>query len=307
MTPWTLSMRLSPAQQSPQPASGRARLIRRWRSACWFIAALASLPTPASAQTTAPVGEVKGSAFKHTPTSIAAVVSGAAVVLPARATGAAIYAGPWRDAPPGAAARVPVVVFLHGSSGLGLAAIGEWQRWLATIGIASVAPDSFALPDRITYKSPIPRDTYEQIHALRASEIAPTLEALRTTAWADINRLVLAGTSEGATSVARWRGGEFAGRLIYAWSCEDNYFVQSHGSALPAGQPVLNIISSTDPFFSPTNAWLGNPAAKGHCGDALRDHKQSAIVLIPGAPHTLLNLPAARHATEGFLRDLLKP
>jgi hypothetical protein len=29
--------------------------------------------------------------------------------------------------------------------------------------------------------------------------------------------------------------------------------------------------------------------------------------LIPGAPHTLLNLPPARHATAGFIRDVLKP
>ena len=72
-------------------------------------------------------------------------------------------------------------------------------------------------------------------------------------------------------------------------------------------QPVLNVISTTDPFFSPKNSWLGNPQAKGLCGDALRDHKQSVVVLIPGAPHTLLNLPAARHSTEGFLRDVLKP
>ena len=45
--------------------------------------------------------------------------------------------------------------------------------------------------------------------------------------------------------------------------------------------------------------------AQGHCGAALADNKNATVVLIPGAPHTLLNLPAARHATEGFLRDLL--
>jgi len=60
-------------------------------------------------------------------------------------------------------------------------------------------------------------------------------------------------------------------------------------------------------FFSPSNPWLGNSAAKDYCGDALKDNKQAVIVLIPGAPQTLLNLPAARHATAGFLRDVLKP
>ena len=132
------------------------------------------------------------------------------------------------------------------------------------------------------------------------------LQALRQQPWADTSRLVLAGTSEGAAAVARHDGTGFAGRIIYSWSCEDNYFVQAHRSVLPPGQPVLNVMSSTDVYFSPTNAWLGNPAAKGHCGDALRDHKNASIVLIPGAPHTLLNLPPARHATAGFLRDVLK-
>ena len=124
--------------------------------------------------------------------------------------------------------------------------------------------------------------------------------------WADTGRLILAGTSEGATSVARYAGNKFAATMLYSWSCEDNYFVTEHCSVFPPDRPVLNVMSSTDVFFSPSNAWLGNPAAKGHCGDTLNGHKAATIVLIPGAPHTLLNLPPARHATAGFIVDLLK-
>ncbi len=65
-------------------------------------------------------------------------------------------------------------------------------------------------------------------------------------------------------------------------------------------------ISSTDPFFSPSNAWLGNDRARGHCAAAYAAHTQATIVLIPGAPHTLLNLPAARIATAGFLRQIVQ-
>lgn len=300
-----MTMRSSNPTFSTRSATGCCRWLQQF--GVGLAAGLSVLSGSVWAQSTTPAGEVKGQAVVHTPASLAGVVSAAAVVLPARATGGPVYSGPWRDAPRSATSRVPVVVFLHGSSGLGLAAIGEWQRWLASLGIASVAPDSFALPDRLTYKSPIPRDVYEKVHALRLSEIAPTVEALKTAPWADTSRMVLAGTSEGATSVARWTGAEFLGRILFAWSCEDNYFVQAHRTALPPSQPVLNVISATDPFFSSSNSWLGNSKAKGHCGDALADHKQSAIVLIPGAPHTLLNFPAARHATEGFLKDLLKP
>jgi dienelactone hydrolase len=253
----------------------------------------------------APIGEFKGTAYTHTPQSAEASIRNASLVLPSVVTGGAIYAGPAANAPV-VNRKAPVIVFLHGSSGLGLKAIGEWQLWLATFGIASIAPDSMSLPDRIIYKSPVGKDVYEKIHALRSSEINIAIKALRTMPWADMNRLILAGTSEGATSVARYGGAEFMARIAFSWSCENNYFVEEHRTAALPEKPFLNIMSSNDVFFSPSNSWLGNSAAKGHCGAVQKENKQASIVLIPDAPHTLMNLPAARNATEGFLRQLLK-
>lgn len=260
-----------------------------------------------SAWAQTPAGEIKDTETMHTEASAREVMSGAQVALPASVTGSAAYLGPLRAAPAASGKRVPVVVFMHGSSGLALRAIGEWQQWLAGMGIASIAPDSFALPKRLTYRSPIDKAVYEQIHALRVSEVALAVKAMPAMAWADTSRMVLAGTSEGAVAVARYTGGEFVGRIVMAWSCEDNYFSQAHKTALPDDKPVLNIISAVDPFFSPSNTWLGNPAALGHCAAALKSNKQASVVLISGAPHTLLNLPMARHSAEGFLKDVLKP
>jgi dienelactone hydrolase len=278
--------------------------INPWKRLAIASALAAALPW---AWAQAPGGETKGSALVHTPESARAVVEQAQVALPPQTTGGEIFVGRWKDAPatPGRP-PVPVVVFMHGSSGLGLKAIGEWQRWLAGMGIASVAPDSFALPDRLTYKSPVSADIYERVHALRLSEVSLAVQALAGAPWADPARWVLAGTSEGATAVARYPGNEFAGRIVFSWSCENNYFVREHGTALPSDRPVLNIISSTDPYFSPANPWLGNGTAQGHCASALRHHKQASVVLIPGAPHTVLGLPAARHPVAGFLQDLFK-
>jgi dienelactone hydrolase len=255
----------------------------------------------------APTGEVKGSQAVHTTQSAAGVIDTAQLVIPASATGGAPFSGLLKDAPRDVRGPVPLVVFLHGSSGLSLKAIGEWQQWLAGMGIASLAPNSFALPDRLTYKSPVGQDVYEKIHALRLSEIVLAVKAVQQMPWVDRNRLVLAGTSEGATAVARYTGTEFAGRIVYSWSCENNYFVREHATALPADRPVLNVMSSTDTFFSAANTWLGNPNPQGHCGAALKTNKMAAVLLIPGAPHTLLNLAQTRHATSGFLKDLLKP
>lgn len=253
-------------------------------------------------------GEIKGTAWSHTPESLTASVFQGDLCLPVAVTGAGVVCGKYKDVltrAAGARTQVPTVLFLHGSSGLGLKAIGEWQRWLAGLGYASLAPDSFALPGRITYTSPIGKSDYERLHAMRASEIAPALAALQAQPWVDMRRLVLAGASEGAVPVARHDGTAFSARLIYAWSCEDNYFVQSAQNALTASQPVLNVISAVDPYFSAANSWLGLASPKGHCGAALAGHARSAVVLVPDAPHTLLNLPAAQSATAGFLQLVL--
>lgn len=271
-----------------------------WMLACAMVLPAAAQPA-APAAVTVPKGEVMGEAWGHTQASLLALVRQADLVLPAAATGGAVFTGKFKDAPASAKTRVPVVLFLHGSSGLALKAIGEWQQWLATQGVASMAPDSFALPGRMTYKSPVDKDIYERIHALRASEIAPALAALKAAPWADTQRLVLAGSSEGSVAVARHAGNDFAAKVFFAWSCEANYFVQAPRSVFTAEQPVLNIISSTDPFFSRSNSWVGLPDAQGHCGVALKGLPKAAVVLIPDAPHTALNFPAARHAVAGFL------
>jgi dienelactone hydrolase len=271
------------------------------------LAAAALLGAPVNAQAPAPAPAPKGAiqqgALQHTERSLAAVVAQAAVVLPAAATGGAVFVGKWADVP-ATKARVPVVVFLHGSSGLRLKAIADWQLWLASLGVASVAPDSFALAERATYSSPVDKDFYEKIHALRGAEITAALAAVKQVTWADTSRIVLAGTSEGAVAVARYSGKEFAGRIIYSWSCEDNYFVESPKNSIDPDKPVLNVMSTVDPYFSQSNSWIGNASAKGHCADALKDHKRATIVLIPGAPHTLMTFPAARNATASLLQDL---
>ena len=57
---------------------------------------------------------------------------------------------------------------------------------------------------------------------------------------------------------------------------------------------------------------VGHPSgasadAQGHCAAALKDNPKAAVLLVPNAPHTLLNLPAARHAVAGFLAPFLRP
>jgi poly(3-hydroxybutyrate) depolymerase len=278
-----------------------------------LLFAVAACIASATGQTQQPPeGQVKGTAWQHTKQSIAAAMANAWVALPATATGGAAFNGKLADAPktlPPGATKVPIVVFAHGSTGIN-DTIKAWQKWLADdVGVASVTLDSMQLPDRLTYTSPVAKDVYERIHALRAQELASMVAAVRTLAWADPTRMIIAGTSEGAVSVARYRAAEGApkeiARILYSWSCESNYHVEAPRTAIPDNMPVLNVMSSTDPYFSQSNAWVGNPSAKGHCADALKDNKTAEIVLLPQAPHALFNLPAARGVTKAFLLQVL--
>src|SRR6218665_4014951 len=94
-------------------------------------AAWAHAPAPAPA----PQGAVAGRATVHTEASAQGGIARAQLLLPANATGASPYLGPLKEAPAAGHAKVPVVVFLHGSSGLRLEAIAQWQQWLGSLGI----------------------------------------------------------------------------------------------------------------------------------------------------------------------------
>lgn len=121
-------------------------------------------------------------------------------------------------------------------------------------------------------------------------------------------RFVVAGTSEGGVSVARFASHPErpeAARLLFSWSCEDNYHVEHHRTNIPDTVPVLNLMSAEDKFFSRANAYLGNDDALGHAGKTLAKHSDATIVLLPGAPRTLFNLPAARRILRGFLEGVL--
>ena len=94
--------------------------------------------------------------------------------------------------------------------------------------------------------------------------------------------------------------------MIFSWSCEDNYHVAAHRTAIPQDMPVLNVMSAADKFFSQANSWLDNPSALGHAGRTLANHSDASIVLILGAPHTLFALPQTQSAVEGFLERVLE-
>jgi len=251
-------------------------------------------------------GEIKGTALEPSPDNLALTWANAHLVLPAVLAGGRRWEGHAEDAPD-VIGIAPLVVVMHGSSGVA-PAVKEFQVWLADeLGMASVAPDSLAIPDRLTYTSPIDVETYERVHALRLAELDHALKASRDWSWVDRLRVVLAGTSEGAVAVGRYAGKDVAARLIYSWSCEDNYFVTAPRLGIGPKEPVLNAISARDPYFSAANPWNKDRAVTGSCAAALKDDPKAEILVIDADVHTILNRPDVRERSAEFLRRVLNP
>lgn len=283
------------------------RIWQRSAPLTWAVSLacmLAAIATPVAAEDRP--GDTKGSVLAPTPDNLATTWSKANLVLPASLTGRERWQGA-PSAAPEVTGKAPLVVLLHGSSGIA-PAIRDFQVWLAdTLGLASVAPDSLAIPDRLTYVSPVPVELYERVHALRLAELTHALAASKAWAWVDRARIVLAGTSEGAVAVGRYAGPDSVARLIYSWSCEANYFVDRPRLGFGPQDPVFNAISARDPYFSPNNPWNKDYAVTGNCGGALKGNPHAVVYVVDADVHTILNRPDVREAAARFLVSVLKP
>jgi len=251
-------------------------------------------------------GEIKGTVLEPSPDNLALTWAKANLVLPGMLFGGRRWEGHAEEAPD-VIGIAPLVIVMHGSSGVA-PAVKEFQVWLADeLGAASVAPDSLAIPDRLTYTSPVAVDVYERVHALRLAELDHALKASRDWSWVDRLRIVLAGTSEGAVAVGRYSGKDVAARLIYSWSCEDNYFVAAPQLGIGPKEPVLNAIAARDPYFSAANPWNKDRTVTGSCAAALKDDPKAEVMVIDADVHTILNRPEVRQLSAAFLRRILEP
>lgn len=167
-----------------------------------------------------------------------------------------------------------------------------------------VVPDSMQTKDRITYISPVARSDYEVVHSMRSEELLYCAKKLFAEPWFG-GTYAVAGTSEGGVAAARFDSRALAirekAKLIFSWSCESNYHVEDPRSVLPDDLPVLNVMSLADKYFSPANSYLDNDAAFGYAREVLQNNPNASILLLPQAPHTLLNLPQVHAAAAEIL------
>jgi dienelactone hydrolase len=178
--------------------------------------------------------------------------------------------------------RLPLVVYLHGCTGIGQ--IG-FLRSLARAGYAVIAPDSMARRFRPLQCDPetLTGGYNRFVYDFRLTEVSFGLNRLQYMDWIDPNNLFLIGISEGGVAAALYRGDEFRARVIAQWTCRGAPIVE--GLAAPVDEPILAIVNDADPWYSPkrTNLQTGN------CGNffGLRSGS-SSLVLAGSAEHNVL-------------------
>ncbi len=222
----------------------------------------------------------------------------ATIVLPPLGTGAALVTTV--DSPAmqerlrrvPANAKLPVVLYVHGCTGMGGLAL---LQALAEAGFAVVAPDSFARRYR-----PLQCDAQNQaggrnlfVYDFRLEEVAYALDQLWLRPWADWEHLMLVGASEGGVAAALYRGDEFAARVILQWTCQGAPHVA--GLATGKQEPVLALLASNDPWYQRVGG--------GDCGALLvgRPDSRSHLLIVPGG-HELVAEPSAIRLVVEFLR-----
>ncbi len=193
--------------------------------------------------------------------------------------------------------RYPVIVYMHGCTGYGSLAP---LRAFAKAGFAVIAPDSFARRFRPLQCRPSEKTGGENIfvYDFRLVEISYALQRMALLTWINNDRLYLIGTSEGGVAAALYRGEEFRARVIAQWTCHGLPFVR--GLAAPAGEAVMAIVRSDDPWYQPDRT----TGQLGHCGAFFKTPKRSRSLVIDGGDaHDIWGHKGAMAAVLEFLRD----
>lgn len=229
---------------------------------------------------------------------------------------------------PAPGARMPVVVMLHGGSGLDRdqsAALQKWAAWLSERGVASVIVDSYGGRGLSRFSSRTDLLSFVRMLRERADDVVRTVAWLAGEPWADTGRIALLGQSQGASaaSIAALERGVRLPQILFYPGCDVRYF---DVAPLPDAYPAsLWLLAERDTLTPPATC----TAVIERLGDAARDAR---VVTLPGATHVFdwqapertdprgnvyrHDAPAERAAqsavadfleTQGFLRQAAEP
>jgi len=198
-----------------------------------------------------------------------------------------------------AGARFPVVLYMHGCSGMDVEEESA-KLFLMESGYPVFMPDSFARRGRQSNCALVRRTTGGASGApfLRLAEIRYALDELARLPFVD--RVFLVGYSEGGLAVANVEQSPvpLAGIVVMSWHCQGHE--EFSGIKAPPDVPVLALIGDNDRWYA---------ARQGrHCGEVFGDRAASRSIVLPGNDHavftapSLANVERARGAILAFLK-----
>jgi dienelactone hydrolase len=191
---------------------------------------------------------------------------------------------------PSRVANPPVVVLLHGCTGIG-PGLRNWGRVLRGAGYLVIAPDSFARHDRAQWCNPrthtTPPADRARAQALRAEEIAYALTRVREMAPP---KAILMGHSEGGIATSQNTGGWDA-YVVSGASCS--------ALRIPRESPTLLLSYETDP-------WVVAAGGTNRCPAAAAARAHTTAYTAAGHGHELGFDTKAHAAVIGFLSGLAR-
>ncbi len=210
--------------------------------------------------------------------------------------------------PQGSASPVPVVLFVHGCSGLGPgpgALYPDTRAWVQTITTAGwrfVAPDSWA---RGTWTRPDscpnpngpqpPLEVRLKVRLMRIEEIAYAVARLQEDPMVDQGHIVAFGHSEGGLAIATSAPPPgVRAEIVSGWTCHSSVAL-GRGIAAPPSIPFLALGFERDTTVGIT---------QGRCSEFFEGRDGAKELILPGAGHQAGGSAEARQAVVEFLGGL---
>lgn len=181
----------------------------------------------------------------------------------------------------------PVVLFMHGCGG------PRNPAPFLGLGAVVVAPNSFAGGAKCVADAKL----IAELIKVRHLEISYAVTQLKAASWADTEKLVLAGFSNGGQTTATYPGEEFKARVIIAWTCNNPRVPDQNG--VRGSGPVLALLGGADEFYKKVGI-------SGDCAAAVAKRPSSKSILIPAGTHDILEHKTVGEAVSSFIQAVLK-
>ncbi|WP_147157474.1 dienelactone hydrolase family protein [Reyranella soli] len=181
-----------------------------------------------------------------------------------------------------AATPAPIVIMLHGGSGLDtdqVNAFAKWSSWLSSQGVGALIVDSYRGRNLRQFQSTGDRTAYMAMLRQRVGDLQRVVDWARSQPWIDQQRIATFGQSQGAI-VATLAALETTLRLPeigFYNGCDARYF---DSKPVPTSYPPSLSLLGADDKVTPAANCEALRARMGTAGQAIR------LIVFPGATHT---------------------